>query len=62
VRYDTQNLRWFLGNKPQNKTFQQTYSFKKIGENEKLLKIYIWNPQKAAIQLKTSRIKFFELN
>lgn len=62
VRYDTQNLRWFLGNKPQNKTFQQTYSFKKIGENEKLLKIYIWNPQKTAIQLKTSRIKFFELN
>jgi hypothetical protein len=62
VRYDAQNLRWFLGNKPLNKTFQQTYSFKKIGENEKLLKIYIWNPQKAAIQLKTSRIKFFELN
>lgn len=62
VRYDTQNLRWYLGNKPKNIAFQQTYSFKKIGKNEKKLKIYIWNPQKTAILLKTSRIKFFELN
>lgn len=62
VRYDYQNIRWYFAQTNKTKAFQQTYSFKQIGKNEKLLKIYIWNPQKAAIQLKNSRIKFFELN
>lgn len=62
VRYDYQNIRWYFAQTNKTKAFQQTYSFKQIGKNEKLLKIYIWNPQKAAIRLKNSRIKFFELN
>lgn len=62
VRYDYQNIRWYFAPTNKTKAFQQTYSFKQIGKNEKLLKIYIWNPQKAAIRLKNSRIKFFELN
>lgn len=62
VRYDYQNIRWYFAQTNKTKAFQQTYSFKQMGKNEKLLKIYIWNPQKAAIRLKNSRIKFFELN
>lgn len=60
--FDYQNVRWYVGENKSSYKLHFPVAEKALTSGDKLLKVYLWNPEKRTIRVKHGRVQINALN